>query len=127
MIAPFTKISAQERTLRQRSLRCRLSHVALGKAIQKAVDALFRFEYRATQARALWSETGRVWLGCETFLHWALLDAQVDIPWIVAKSPDAPQGDVALRDAVRAGLKAYWVDKLASLPSRARPQWLPLP
>jgi hypothetical protein len=127
MIARTALNSTHERTSRQLSLRRRLHQFAIAKAIQTAVDVFFRFEYRATQARALWSGTERVWLGCETFLQWALFDAQIDIPWIVATSRDAPQGDEALCDAVRAELRVYWARKLSSLPRRARPHWLPLP
>jgi hypothetical protein len=127
MTARSTVMSANGRTSRQRCMRCRSSQLAMGKAIRKAVQAFFHFEYRATEARALWCGTGRVWLGYETFLNWALFDAQIDIPWIVATSPDAPAGDDALRNAVRVELKACWTDKLASLPRRARPHWLPLP
>ena len=127
MITRSIAIPANQRTSRQRSLRHCLSHLAIGKAIRKAVEAFFHFEYRATEARALWSERDQVWLGCETFLHWALFDAQIDIPWIVATSRDAPRGDEALRSAVRTELRAYWADRLASLPRRARPQWTPLP
>ena len=119
--------SADGRTSRQRSIRCRSSRLALGQAVRKAVNAFFRFRYRATQARALWCGTRRVWLGSDTFLHWALWDAQIDIPWVVATSPDAPEGEDALREAVCAELTAYWADKMASLPRRASPHWLPLP
>jgi hypothetical protein len=119
--------SANGRTSRQRSMRRRSSGLALGQAVRTAVNALFRFRYRATQARALWCGARHVWLGSETYLHWALCDAQIDIPWVVATSPDAPEGKDALRDAVCAELTAYWADKMASLPRRNRPRWLPLP
>lgn len=127
MNAPSTLIAARGRTSRQRSMRCRSSQLALGAAVRGAVHTFFRFRYRASQARALWCETGRVWLGRETFLHWALFDAQIDIPWVVATSPEAPDGDDALSEAVRAELTAYWAHELASLPRVDDPHWLPLP
>lgn len=127
MSAPSTLMSTHGRTSRQRSLRCHSSQLTLGDAVRSAVRAFFRFRYRASQARALWCETGRVWLGRETFLYWALFDTRIDIPWVVATSPEAPEGDDALCEAVRAELTAYWADELASLPRMEHPHWLPLP
>lgn len=122
-----TSTSANDRTLLQRCMRCRSREMALAEAVRSAVHAFFRFRYRARQARALWCGTGRVWLGRETFFHWALFDAQIDIPWVVATSPEAPEGDDALCRAVRAELTAHWADELASLPPADHPRWLPLP
>ena len=119
--------SPNGRTSRQRSIRCRSIRLTLGQAVRKAVDAFFRFRYRATNANALWCGTRSVWLGNQTFLHWALWDAQIDIPWVVARSSDAPEGEDALRAAVCVELAAYWADRMASLPRRDRPRWLPLP
>ena len=124
---PSTFISTCGRTSRQRSLRCHSSQLVLAEAVRIAVHAFFHFRFRDCQARALWCESGRVWLGHETFLHWALFDAQVDIPWVVATSPDAPNDDDALREAVRAELATCWAHELASLPRTDDPRWLPLP
>jgi hypothetical protein len=120
-------ISTKRRTSRQRLLRCRLGRLALGPAVRKAIDAFFRFRYRATDAKALWCGTRRVWLGNETFFHWALWDAQIDIPWVVAQCFQAPKDEDALREAVCAELTAYWADKMTSLPRKSNPRWLPLP
>lgn len=119
--------SAHGPTSRQRSSRCRFSHLSLESAVRSAVDVFFRFQYRDPGAKALWCGTQRVWLGRETFLHWALRDADIDIPWIVAAASDAPQGEDDLRVAVRAELTAYWAERTASLPRAAQPRWLPLP
>lgn len=127
MSANSAPMSANGRTARQRSIRCRSTRLALGQAVRKAANAFFRFRYRATHAKALWCGTRRVWLGNQTFLHWALWDARIDIPWVVARSSNAPEGEDALRDAVSAELMAYWADKMASLPRRDKPRWLPLP
>jgi hypothetical protein len=99
----------------------------LRPAVWAAVNSFFRFRYRATHAKALWCETKRVWLGNQTFLHWALWDAQIDIPWVVARSLEAPEGEVPLREAVCAELAAYWADKMESLPHKDNPGWFPLP
>lgn len=112
---------------RQRVLRRRSRRLSLKQAVRHAVDMLFRFEYRAPRAEALWCESKRVWLGSETFLYWALWDSEIDIPWAVAMALDAPQGADDLREAVRAELTAYWADRTASLPRKAKPHWLPLP
>lgn len=127
MSTPSTLMSLRGRTSRQRSMRCRSRQLALGMAVRSAVHAFFRFRYRASQTKALWCETGRVWLGRETFFHWALFDIQIDIPWVVATSPEAPESGDALCKAVRAELAAYWADELDSLPRRDQPRWLPLP
>lgn len=114
-------------TYRQRSSRRRSSGSPLESAVRDAVDLFFRFKYRNPEAKALWCETERVWLGRETFLHWALWDDEIDIPWVVATAPDAPAEADDLREAVRAELKAYWAERTSSLPQRARPRWMPLP
>jgi hypothetical protein len=108
-------------------MRCRSSQLALAEAVRKAVHVLFRFRYRASQSKALWCGSGRVWLGRETFLHWALFDAQIDIPWVVATSREAPKDAKALREAVRAELAACWADDMDSLPRTENPNWYPLP
>lgn len=120
-------LSANGRTSRQRSMRCRSSQLALPEAVRKAVHVFFRFRYRARQSKSLWCGAGRVWLGRQTFLHWALFDAQIDIPWVVATSREAPKDANALRKAVRAELSDCWVNKMASLPCTENPNWHPLP
>jgi hypothetical protein len=54
-------------------------------------------------------------------------DAEIDIPWTVATAADAPETTDELRAAVHAELIVYWKDKMASLPNKERPRWLPLP
>ena len=114
-------------TGRQRSIRRHSRGLPLKRAVRFSVDALFEFNWRATQAKALWSETERVWLGSDTFLHWAIWDADIDIPWVVATAAGAPEDAERLREAVREELVAYWADRLAALPRKGRPHWLPLP
>ncbi len=97
------------------------------KAVRFAVDVCFRFSGRAVQAKALWSETERVWLGSKTFLDWSMYIENIDIPWVVATAAGAPQDVDQLREAVLVELNSYWADRLESLPSRERPHWLPLP
>ena len=118
---------AHGRTSRQRSVRCRSSSVSLENAVCHAVDLFFGFKYRDPRSAALWCDTQRVWLGSETFLYWALWDADIDIPWVVATALDAPEDAGELREAVRAELSAYWEDRTASLPRTGQPRWLPLP
>jgi len=114
-------------TARQRSVRSRSNRASLECAVRFAVDVFFRFKYRSTRANALWCETERVWLGSQTFIHWALWDADIGIPWTVATATDAPQNPDELREAVRAELTAYWALQMASLPPTEQPCWLPLP
>ena len=114
-------------TGRQRSIRRHSCKVALKGAVRFAVDVCFRFRSRAVQGKALWSETERVWLGRETFLHWAIWLEDIDIPWAVATAAGAPSDVEQLRDAVRAELTSYWGERLAALPREPCPQWLPLP
>jgi len=114
-------------TARQRYVRSRSSRASLECAVRFAVDVFFGFRYRSTGASALWCETERVWLGNETFVDWALCDADIGIPWAVATALDAPENPDELREAVRAELIAYWTLQMASLPSNEHPRWLPLP
>ncbi|MGA2259220.1 MAG: hypothetical protein ABSG53_31490 [Thermoguttaceae bacterium] len=114
-------------TCRQRSIRRRARQYSLKKAVRFAVDVCFRFSGRAVQVKALWSETERVWLGSKTFLDWAMWIENIDIPWVVATAAGAPTDVEELRDAVLAELNSYWADRLAALPSKERPNWLPLP
>jgi len=101
--------------------------VSLEDAVCHAVDQLFCFKYRDSRSAALWCDAEHVWLGSETFLYWALWDADIDIPWVVATAPDAPQDVDDLRKAVRAELSAYWAERTASLPRTILPRWMPLP
>ena len=94
---------------------------------QRAADALFGFTHRAPRGKALWSDALRVWLGSATFLHWAINEADVDIPRMVVKTAGAPQSPEGLHEAVYAELTLYWADRLVSLPSKSSPGWLPLP
>jgi hypothetical protein len=112
---------------RQRSIRRRTRHLSLRTAVRLAADAFFRFTYRSPKSAALWSSAERVWLGRQTFLHWALWDASIDIPWVVAETADVPPVPDDFRAAVDAELAAYWERQLASLPRKGKPCWLPLP
>jgi hypothetical protein len=91
------------------------------------VEASFGFRFRNVEGEALWSTTERVWLGKRTFLHWALWLADIDIPWGVSTATGAPEDVEQLRRAVLAELNAYWSNRLAALPRRTKPRWLPLP
>ena len=112
---------------RQRAVRRRARDLSLRRAIRVAAGAFFRFKHRAGTGTALWSSAENVWLGRETFLHWALWDTAIDIPWVVAQAADAPLDPDELRAAVRAELAAYWKRQLASLPRKGKPRWHPLP
>jgi hypothetical protein len=112
---------------RQLSLRRRARRLSLHSAVRIAADDFFRFKYRAAKAVALWSNAEHVWLGRETFLYWALWDASIDIPWLVAHAADAPGDTDELLAAVRGELAAYWDMQIKSLPSTGKPYWLPLP
>jgi len=125
--APSQPPAANAPTARQHSVRSRASRGSLECAVRFAVDVFFGFRYRSTGANALWCETERVWLGSQTFIHWALWDAEIGIPWTVATAADAPENPDELREAVRVELTAYWAKLLASLPREERPFWLPLP
>jgi hypothetical protein len=111
----------------KRFVRRRACGQSLRVAVRLAAFVFFRFTHRKQCAEALWSATERVWLGSETFFHWAMSDAEIDIPWTVATAADAPETAAELREAVRAELTVYWKDKMASLPNKERPRWLPLP
>ena len=114
-------------TARQRSLRRHSCGQPLKKAVRFAVDTCFRFQCRAPQGKALWSETERVWLGNDTFMHWAICLEDIDIPWAVATASGAPTNANQLRVAVVTELKSYWADQVAELPRREDPRWMPLP
>ena len=119
---PSRDLSARQRTVRRLA-----SGRSLRAAVRMATFTFFRFTHRKKAGEALWSDTERVWLGNETFLYWAIFDTEIDIPSVVATAADAPETPDELRKAVRSELTAYWADKVASLPRRERPRWLPLP
>jgi hypothetical protein len=112
---------------RQRSIRRHCRALSLKEATRYAVDICFSFSCRATESKSLWSETERVWLGRETFLHWAINLDDINIPASVNSAVAAPHDKEKLCDAVRAELTAYWTEQIAALPRRTRPRWLPLP
>ena len=114
-------------TNRQRSIRRHCCKLALKNAVRFAADVCFRFRCRAIQGKALWSDAERVWLGRDTFLHWAISLEDIDIPWAVATAAGAPMDVEQLRGAVHAELVSYWVERLAALPRQKCPNWLPLP
>lgn len=114
-------------TPRQRNVRHRASRLSLRRGVRLATDAFFDFTHRSDQAKALWSRSDRVWMGSQTFLNWAMCDASIDIPWLVAEVGDAPETLDELHRAVRAELAAYWAEQLESLPSKSTPRWPPLP
>ncbi|MEI8372920.1 MAG: hypothetical protein WCJ35_08810 [Planctomycetota bacterium] len=114
-------------TCRQRSIRRRVPRYSLKQAVRFAVDVCFRFSGRAIQVKALWSETERVWLGSKTFLDWSMWIENIDIPWVVATAAGAPEDATQLRQEVLEELNSYWTNRLAVLPSKERPNWLPLP
>jgi hypothetical protein len=114
-------------TPRQLSVRRRASRLYLHAAVRLAAHAFFRFTHRAENAEALWSHGEGVWLGSQTFLHWAMCDAGIDVPWVVGEATDAPETADELRETVRAELIAYWAEQLAALPRKSTPVWCPLP
>jgi len=114
-------------THRQLSVRRRASGLYLRRAVRLAAHVFFRFTHRANRAEALWSHREGVWMGRKTFLHWAMRDAGIAIPWIVAEVADAPETADGLHEAVRAELIAYWAEQLAALPLKSTPCWPPLP
>jgi hypothetical protein len=114
-------------TARQRSIRRRARRYSLQKAVRFAVDVYFRFSGRSGQTKALWSEKERVWMGSKTFLDWAMMIENIDIPWAVATAAGAPSDVAQLRDAVLVELNSYWANRLEVLPAREWPNWLPLP
>jgi hypothetical protein len=114
-------------TGRQTTIQRRSCDLPLNRAVRSAVDVCFHFSFRAVQGEALWSATERVWLGKHTFLHWAMWLADIDIPWAVSTAAGAPHDVEQLRGAVFAELASYWTDRIAALPRRKKPRWLPLP
>jgi hypothetical protein len=127
MTFPHMFVPSNTLSDRQLSVRRRATGRPLHDAIRLAVLVFFRFTHRRKLGEALWSEAERVWIGNETFLHWAIFETNIDIPRVVATAKDAPKTLEKLRAAVRAELAAYWIDKTTSLPLRERPCWMPLP
>ena len=114
-------------TPRQLSIRKRARNLYVHGAVRLAVQAFFRFTHRAHRAEALWSRREGVWLGSQTYLHWAMSDGAIDIPWMVAEAANAPETAAELEAAVRTELVAYWAEQLAALPAKSTPAWPPLP
>jgi hypothetical protein len=127
MICAASVPSTRSFTGRQRSLHRRSCRLPLRRAIRHAASVCFRFTSRAVQGKALWSRTERVWMGKETFFHWAICLPDINIPWMVAAAQGAPEDDELLLVAVRKELDAYWRERLTDLPQDAYPAWLPLP
>jgi hypothetical protein len=111
----------------QRFLRRRASELSLRGAVRLAVRTFFQFSHRAERSTALWCRRERVWLGRQTYLSWAMDDAAIAIPGLVANAPDAPQTTDELHEAIREELIVYWTKQLASLPEKSTPRWLALP
>ena len=117
----------QERTRQQETVRESVQDLDFDAAVLKAIRSMFRFTYRAQGSSALWSETHVVWLGRNTFVHWCLDDAEVDIPWIVSGTNGAPANQAELRKRVRdLGIK-FFNRRLSDLSTRSTGSWLPLP
>ncbi len=117
----------QEHTPSQHRLRSRISVLPLRRGVRLAARALFGFTHRAQGSEALWSDREGVWLGRTTFLHWALHDAAIDIPWLVMDTNGAPLTVEELQSTVRKELLIFWSKRVASLPCKSTPAWLPLP
>jgi hypothetical protein len=112
---------------RQRFVRHHASRLSLRDAVRLAVETFFRFSHRSDRATALWSDIDQVWLGSQTYLQWAMCDASIDVPWLVADAAGAPDTPGELFDAIHAELIAYWAEQLDSLPRKSVPNWLALP
>ncbi len=118
---------AQRRTPRQLRLREQLEGKDFKASIAFAVKNLFRFTHRASDVKALWSDFHVVWLGRTTFVTWCLEDSEFDIPFIVAKTRNAPRDKAQLREEVAAEVMAQFQIHLAALPKKKTGNWLPLP
>lgn len=110
----------------QKNLREKLDGVDFSEALPQAVNRMFRFTHRAKDAKALWANSHNVWLGRTTFLHWSLND-EFDLPWILAKTKNAPRSREDLNKRVEEELAVYFAARLTELPKRATGNWLPLP
>ena len=107
---------ARRRTPRQLRLREQLEGKDFQAAIAFAVKNLFRFTHRASEGKALWSDFHVVWLGKSTFLTWCLEDSEFDIPFIVAKTRNAPRDKSKLREAVSSEVMVQFQAHLSELP-----------
>ena len=119
---PVSGPTTQQLVVRQRARRLQLRG-----AVRLAARAFFRFTHSARDGKALWSHHERVWLGSQTFLHWAMRDDDIDIPRLVADAAGAPEETDELDGEVRRELLAYWAEQVAELPPKSTPRWLPLP
>jgi hypothetical protein len=115
------------RSLGQERLRRRLVGQPLRCAVREAVRSRFGFTHRAREGESLWSGREHVWLGRATFLHWAMHDALIDIPWLVGLAHGVRGTDDERKAAIHLELLAVWRERLASLPSKTTPAWLSLP
>ena len=120
-------LSQVRRSRKQRSIREAVNGEALEAAVPTAIASFFRFTHRTGDRKALWCDSLVVWLGRSTFLTWCLEDAEIDIPWVVANSVDAPNDKKELRTQVRLLARAYFESQLGGLPPRSTGSWLPLP
>ena len=127
MWAQQISAATDDLSARQRRVQRRARRLCFKAAVHLAADALFCFTHRATQGKSLWSDSVGVWLGNTTFINWAMGEARIDIPRIVADTDGAPDNEDGLHEAVHLELKAYWAERLASLPPKSTPGWLPLP
>ena len=112
---------------RQRRMRSHSRQLPLRNAVRSAVDVFFRFKYRSKESDALWCDTERLWMGSETFLHWSLWDASINLPWVVGHAAGVPTDADEFLSAVVAELNCYWDEQTTFLPRTGRPDWLPLP
>lgn len=117
----------QKTNKRQRWMRRRSRQLSLRDAVRLAVRVFFRFKYRGVGFSALWCDTEHLWMGRETFIHWALCDESIHLPWAVREAADAPPDTEDFLEAVVAELNAYWDQQSAFLPRTRHPDWLPLP
>lgn len=122
----MVRTAKPQRSTSQVALRDSMEGLEFSEALPKAVARLFRFTHRAKDAKALWANSHNVWLGRTTFLHWSL-NVEFDIPWIVAKTKNAPRSREDLNKRVEEELLAYFAQRLTELPKRATGNWLPLP
>lgn len=118
---------ARRRTRRQKTLQEQLTTEDVTDAISVAVRTLFRFTHRASDAKALWSDSHVVWLGKSTYLNWCLEDSEFDIPWVVSKSRGAPRDKEKLKELVSTEVMSLFTSQLSKLPRKKTGNWLPLP
>lgn len=117
----------RRRTRRQKLLQQQLQEEDIMDAIRIAVRTLFRFTHRASDAKALWSDSHVVWIGKSTYLNWCLEDSEFDIPWVVQKAHSAPRDKEKLRELVSEEVMSLFMEQLGALPRKKTANWLPLP